>query len=138
MNNNLNNSPLLEYVNGIINLLKDSIEKQLNTHNADIKELHKSVLDLLVQVEKNKDQLSSINIKLDSHQDDYRELLKEVNRINLEIRDVRTRTNTVVWMGQVISKLPIKWTAFFGALTMVVMHFWQTFQEILKNFIQFF
>ena len=77
--NNSDKTPLLEYINGIINLLKESIEKQLDTNNADIKELHKAVSALSIQVEKNKDQLSLIMVTIDKHQDDYKELLKEVN-----------------------------------------------------------
>ena len=138
VHNNSDKTSLLEYINGIINLLKESIEKQLDTNNADIKELHKTVSALLVQVEKNKDQLSLINITVDKHQNDYKELLKEVNRISLEMRDIRTRTNTLVWIGKVISKIPIKWVSVFGVLTMVVMHFWSYFHEILKNFLQLF
>lgn len=138
MQNNSDKTPLFEYINGIINLLKESIEKQLDLNNTDIKEIHKALSAILIQVEKHKDQLSLITITIDKHQNDYKDLLKEVNRISLEIRDIRTRTNTLVWIGKFISKIPIKWMSVFGVLTMVVMHFWSFFQEILKNFFHLF
>lgn len=116
---------IYSYVKDLINVITNNIDEKLLLQNEELKELNKSINDLVLQLEKNKNTLNSIKIDNKKIQSEFKILENEVNKISLEIRDIRTRTNTVVWIGQLLSKIPIKWTAVIGILTMLIVHFLQ-------------
>lgn len=116
---------IYSYVKDLINVITNNIDEKLLLQNEELKELNKSINDLVLQLEKNKNTLNSIKIDNKKIQSEFKTLENEVNKISLEIRDIRTRTNTVVWIGQLLSKIPIKWTAVIGILTMLIVHFLQ-------------
>lgn len=117
---NFNQLSVYNYAKDMIDVVRDQIKDELHNQSIEIKEINRIVNELNLRYDKNCENLKHVIDTINKHQNDIQKLNDNLNTLCLEIRDIKTKTTTLVWVWKVLTSFPAKFTAAVGAASGII------------------
>ena len=117
---NFNQLSVYNYAKDMIDVVRDQIKDELHNQSIEIKEINRIVNELNLRYDKNCENLKYVIDTINKHQNDIQKLNDNLNALCLEIRDIKTKTTTLVWVWKVLTSFPAKFAAAVGAASGII------------------